>query len=172
MPRLFRRLPLRLSLVALLGLAGLALATAPPPAKLPPVPADHARRWPGGSTCSKRVRADPVDHCLKCHGGDKTKGGFDLTTREALLKGGDKAPPSSPATAKASRLYRIVAHLEKPRMPPKAAQAAPDDALAQLADWIDAGAPYDRPLVDQPERRKPKALVVTDEDRKFWSFRR
>ena len=32
------------------------------------------------------ARATLVDHCLKCHGGAATKGEFDLSTREALLR--------------------------------------------------------------------------------------
>lgn len=28
-------------------------------------------------------------NCLKCHAGAKPKGGLDLTTREAILKGGE-----------------------------------------------------------------------------------
>ena len=27
------------------------------------------------------------EHCLKCHGGDKTKSSFDLNTREGLILG-------------------------------------------------------------------------------------
>ena len=56
-------------------------------------------------------------------------------------------------------------------MPDKAAKL-PDDAIkARIADWIDAGAPYDRPLVD-PSKPPPRPhAVVTEADRQFWSFR-
>ena len=30
-----------------------------------------------------------VEHCLGCHGGGKARGGLDVSTREALLAGGD-----------------------------------------------------------------------------------
>ena len=38
------------------------------------------------------VRTLLGEHCVKCHGGEKTKGEFDLTTREGLLKGGEQGP--------------------------------------------------------------------------------
>ncbi|MEC9053919.1 MAG: c-type cytochrome domain-containing protein, partial [Verrucomicrobiota bacterium] len=31
-------------------------------------------------------------HCLKCHGGAKQKGGLDLRSLESLLQGGDSGP--------------------------------------------------------------------------------
>src|SRR5262249_32627169 len=116
------------------------------------------------------VRALLAENCLKCHGGAATKGEFDLATREALLRdsGGD-GPAVVPGDAKGSRLYRLVAHLEKPAMPDKAPKL-PDAAVKKIADWIDAGPPSARPLADAPGQA-PLHSVVTEEDRRFWSFR-
>ncbi len=59
-------------------------------------------------------------HCVKCHGGEKTKAGLDLTTREALLRGGESGPTFSPEQpAESSLLYRMIAHLKEPGMPHK-----------------------------------------------------
>jgi hypothetical protein len=44
------------------------------------------------------------------------------------------------------------------------------DQLAHLQRWIDLGAPYDKPLLERAAQPK-KPLIVTDDDRKFWSFR-
>ena len=52
-------------------------------------------------------------HCVRCHGGEKTKAGLDLATREALLRGGESGAAIVPADPKASLLYRMVAHLEE-----------------------------------------------------------
>src|SRR5439155_16239909 len=115
------------------------------------------------------VRPLLLERCVKCHGGDKTKGEFDLTTRGGLLHGGSSGPAIIAGKAKDSRLYKLITHLEDPPMPAQGPKLQ-DDQIAHLARWIDLGAPYDRPLLDKG-RTAQKPLVVTEEDRQFWSFR-
>src|SRR3954447_18741776 len=93
-----------------------------------------------------RVRPLLIEQCVKCHGGEKTKGSFDLTTREGLLHPGDERPNVVPGNAGASRLMKLVRHEGDPAMPAKA-DKLPDDVIAKLAAWIDAGATYDKPLI-------------------------
>ncbi len=152
-------------------LALLSLASALPCAAAAPLPADHAEKMARGQEVfTRHVRPLLLERCVKCHGGDKTRGGLNLVTREALLKGGDDGAVLVPFDARASRLYRLTAHLDKPAMPPPEQGARLTDAqIRHLAAWIDLGAPYDRPLLDKGGGKKP--LVVTDEDRRFWSFR-
>ena len=52
-------------------------------------------------------------------------------------------------------------------MPPKEDRLSAD-AVAQIAAWIDCGAPYDKPLLEKAVAKKP--MQVTDEDRKYWAF--
>jgi len=62
------------------------LATAAAGADLP---ADHAEKMARGlELFRKEVGPLLQEHCVKCHGGEKTKGEFDLATREGLLRGG------------------------------------------------------------------------------------
>jgi hypothetical protein len=169
-PRLGVRLfSLVLTLVAAFALS---LRADPPekPATQPvPVPPDHAERLLRGTeTFKKQLRQVLTESCLKCHGGEKTRGGLDLSTREALLKGGDNGPAIVPYSSKQSRLLKLVSHAEEPHMPSKAAKLG-DAVITQLGRWIDDGAPYDRPLTDKVEVAK-KEMKVTDEDRRFWSF--
>ena len=57
------------------------------------LPADHAAQMAHSMELFKAdVRGLLVQNCLKCHGGEKTKGEFDLSTREGLLKGGEQGP--------------------------------------------------------------------------------
>jgi mono/diheme cytochrome c family protein len=84
-------------------------------------------------------------NCVKCHNSQLKRSGFDLSSREALLRGGDTGPVVTPGDAKSSVLYKRIAHLEQPGMP-FGGQKLPDAAIAQIADWINAGAPYDAPL--------------------------
>src|SRR3954451_20271234 len=57
------------------------------------VSADHSRQMARGLELFKEhIGPLLAEHCIKCHGGEKTKGELDLTTREALLKGGADGP--------------------------------------------------------------------------------
>jgi mono/diheme cytochrome c family protein len=131
-----------------------------------------------GAADAGGVAADLLErHCVACHRADRHKGGLDLGTREALLRGGDSGAAVIPGKAADSLLYRRVAHLEDPGMPQKAAKLADAD-LAALAAWIDAGVPYPRALRYVPPAGAAAVAesasgerLVTDEDRKHWAFR-
>jgi mono/diheme cytochrome c family protein len=161
---------LRPSVVRLAFAAAFALVTSSAHAADAPLPANHSREMARGLELFKGgVRATLVEHCLSCHGGKATKGDFDLSTREGLLREGSDGPNVEPGKSAQSRLFRMVAHLDRPNMPDKAAKL-PDDAIKAIGGWIDAGAPYDKPLVELKTAAKKDRSVVTDADRNFWSF--
>lgn len=90
--------------------------------------------------------------CFACHGdGDKApKGGLDVTTRAALLKGGDSGEPSlTPGKPEASLLYSAVAWDEL-EMPPKENDRLTEAQVELVGRWITAGAPWP----DETTRRK------------------
>ena len=82
-------------------------------------------------------------HCLICHDNRSKKGGLDLSNRQALLRGGDSGPAVVPGDAKASLLYKLITHEREPVMPYKA-DKLPEEVIARVADWINAGAPFDQ----------------------------
>ncbi len=134
------------------------------------LPLDHATRLARGQVLfTAQIRPLLLDRCVKCHGGDNMLSGLDLTTRAGLLKGGAHGPVLNLWKGKTSKLVRLVAHLEGPHMP-KQGMKLTADQVALLAQWIDDGAAYDRPLIDKKSTDK-KPLQVTAEDRQFWSFR-
>ena len=93
-------MPIRFT-VAFLG----ALLMFPLGQALADVAPDHAEKMASGLKLFKNgVSRTLKQHCVKCHGGEKTRGEFDLTTREALLKGGSEGAAILPGNAKASRL--------------------------------------------------------------------
>jgi len=95
---------------------------------------------------SGQVRPVLEKQCVKCHGGGAVKrSGFDLSTRESLLRGGENGPAVIPGNAQASSLYKRIKYLVEPGMPFQGDKLS-DDVIAQIAEWINAGAPYDRPL--------------------------
>ena len=57
------------------------------------LPADHADQMARSLELFKAdVRGLLVQNCLQCHGGEKTNGELDLSTREGLIKGGEQGP--------------------------------------------------------------------------------
>jgi hypothetical protein len=153
----------------LLGLVPLALAWSTGAAQQPgaKVPPDHAERMVKGTELFRSdIRRILTERCFNCHGGDKTHADFDMSTREALLAGGT-GPIVIPYDHKQSKLYRLVSHLDKPYMPHKL-DKLPDREIALIAQWIDLGAPYDKPLLDKVAAKKP--MVVTEKDRQYWAF--
>ncbi len=134
--------------------------------------ADHARDMARGVVLFKaEVGGLLRDNCLECHGGSKVRADFDLSSRETLLKGFTDGPAIVPGNAKGSLLVKLIRHEEKPGMPHKR-EKLPDRAIAAMVEWIDLGAPYDKPLVEASARAAGKGpLTVTEKDRQFWSFR-
>ncbi|MBL68901.1 MAG: hypothetical protein CMO74_10715 [Verrucomicrobiales bacterium] len=101
--------------------------------------------WAGTPEAMVLLKAN----CFSCHNPDKEKGGLDLTTREALVSGGDNGKVLQPGKAAASRLIQVLQPSADPHMPPKG-QLSPR-AIEALADWVDAGAEWDAELLkDRP----------------------
>jgi len=158
----------RTVLFALLGWLCAAGFSAVAPAAEPnaKVPPDHVERAKQGTALFKSVvRELLVKECLDCHGGKTVKADFDLSTREKLVESG-----MLEETAADSHLFAVVARTAEPFMPLKKDKLT-DDKIAALKKWIDLGAPYDKPLVEGKEAAAPAAMIVTEEDRQFWSFR-
>ena len=151
-----------------IGISLLLVCLALPTFAAAPLPADHAERMSRGLvTFTQHIRPVLVRSCLSCHGGEKTKGGLDLATRDELLKGGTEGAAIVLFSAKDSRLLKLVRHAEEPHMPEKADKLSPE-VIARLESWIDDGAPYDGPLIAGKVAKDTSK--VTDEDRKWWAF--
>ncbi|HUE73019.1 MAG TPA: PSD1 and planctomycete cytochrome C domain-containing protein [Pirellulaceae bacterium] len=131
----------------------------------------HAERMKEGLDVFKaKVRQVLIDTCVDCHGGAEVESGLDLATRKGLLRGGAHGPAVVVGKAMDSNVVRFIMHREQPYMPHEM-DKLPDDAIAAIARWIDLGAPYDKPLVENP--RDPDswtATLVDAQAREFWSF--
>src|SRR3954464_8310789 len=99
--------------------------------------------WGEGSFSD--VKGILVENCVKCHGGEKTKGEFDLTSREGLLHPGSEGVNVMVGKSSESRLMKLIRHADEPHMPSKGAKLA-EEQIGTIAKWIDAGAQYDAPL--------------------------
>src|SRR6516165_5572426 len=75
--------------------------------------------------------------CWKCHGGTVQLSKLDLRTRDAALRGGVRGAAIVPGKAAESRLYRLVAGLEKPSMPLDG--KLDTFQISLVKDWIEHG---------------------------------
>lgn len=155
------------SSLAAIGLMAIALVAKGGAAE--PVPVDHGEQMSASMELFKsHVREILSQQCLHCHGGEETHGEFDLSTREGLLKGGALGPAAVAGKPDESILLAVLRHEREPHMPQDADKLADED-IQRIADWVAAGAAYDKPLVDAAADLIEKQ--VRPEDREFWSFR-
>src|SRR5258708_4869914 len=93
---------------------------------------------------SKDIQPILAASCWNCHGATLQLSKLDLRTREAALKGAEHGVVLVPGKAENSRLYRLVAGLDQPRMPMngKLTQAQ----IETIKLWIDQGAQGKRSL--------------------------
>jgi hypothetical protein len=78
------------------------------------------------------------NHCLACHDSEKRKGDLDLSTYPATIAGGSSGDSVAPGDGVGSLLYKTVAHLEDPKMPPKKPKI-PETEILLIRKWIDGG---------------------------------
>ncbi len=79
------------------------------------------------------------DKCLSCHSPDKQKGGLQMHTYARLMVGGSSGAVVTPGDPENSRLYGLIAHKEKPPMPPDAPML-PAENVELIRKWIAGGA--------------------------------
>src|SRR5215471_2620859 len=113
--------------------------------------------------------------CWKCHGGSVQLSKLDLRTREAAIKGGNRGAAIAPGKAAESRLYRVIAGLEKPSMP---LDGKLDSAqVSMIREWIEQGAPWDTDATkaSPSDPASPAALeemAIPPDARQYWAFQK
>jgi len=135
-------------------LAGMiACAQSGEPATLPPA-SDQTISY------GKHVKSILAHNCFECHGGQKKKGGLSMTSREALLKGGESGVVVVPGKSAESRLIKLVAGLDPEiKMPPKGEPLSKAD-IGTLRAWIDQGLKWDEPAVSREQKIQVAPRVV------------
>jgi WD40 repeat protein len=101
-------------------------------------------------------------NCFSCHNPKKEKGGLDLTTRKAMLKGGDDGKVIVPGKAEASRFIQGLQATADPHMPPKY-QLSPR-AIEAFEQWVDAGAQWDASALKDRPRPAHDQLAALPKD--------
>ena len=111
-----------------------------------------------------KVRPVLAKNCFSCHTQSKL-GGLAMTSRDALLKGGNSGPSIRTGEPDASLLVQAVTHQhERFKMPPNGARLA-DGEIAAIKTWIKDGAVW-------PEAPKAalKEYTISKEQREWWAF--
>src|SRR5215217_7901945 len=79
--------------------------------------------------------------CWKCHGSAIQLSKLDLRSREAALAGGAHGPAIVPGNPDGSKLYRMIAGLDKPIMPMDGKLSA--EQVQKIRKWIEEGGQWD-----------------------------
>jgi hypothetical protein len=114
-------------------------------------------------------------NCVKCHGGEKTKGGLKLISRDAVLAGGETGPVVVSGKATSSLLVEAIGYKnDKLQMPPSG--KLPQDQITALTKWVEMGLPWSGSELTGAAAATtlPAAHHGTptiEEGRKFWSFK-
>lgn len=98
-----------------------------------------AAQAPKKLTYDEHVQPLLREKCFSCHNQDKQRGGVALHNYLAVMEGGSSGKIVQPGDPEASKLFRVMAHLEEPIMPPKSPKL-PDANLNLIRDWIKGGA--------------------------------
>jgi cytochrome c553 len=115
----------------------------------------------------RKVRPILAAHCQGCHDAKKEKGGLQLTSRAAALRGGDTGPAVVPGDAEKSLLVQAVRYDGELKMPPKGKLSADD--IETLARWAAGGAPW--PDAGATVASGPKGMDVRALAAAHWAFR-
>ncbi|HEX8912943.1 MAG TPA: PSD1 and planctomycete cytochrome C domain-containing protein [Humisphaera sp.] len=127
--------------LALFAFALPALASVPALAAPAATPAKDAAA--GIDFFERKVRPVLVQNCYQCHAttSQKLKANLYCDSRAGLLKGGDSGPAIVPGNSAKSALIKAIRSDDPDtKMPPKQALSA--QQVADLAKWVDMGAPW------------------------------
>ncbi|MCA9410673.1 MAG: hypothetical protein KC944_05665, partial [Candidatus Omnitrophica bacterium] len=81
-------------------------------------------------------------NCFSCHNRDKRRSGLSLESVSDALEGGSSGQVIVPGKPDQSRLFRLVAHLEEPKMP-LSGDKLDEESIQKIRTWIKQGAPED-----------------------------
>jgi len=109
--------------------------------------------------------------CNTCHGPQLQRGGLVMNNKTAMLKGGKSGPAIVPGDPDNSL---AIQRIEKMLCPPKGqllkyfVRRPSETETQKLRDWIAAGAPEEDIKPDVASHESDP--LVSDEDRRHWSF--
>jgi hypothetical protein len=119
----------------------------------------------------KQVRPILQARCLKCHGGEeKIRGGLRMTSRAAVLMGGDQGAAVSLETPADSLLLQAI-NYDGLEMPPSG--KLPKGEIESLTRWVEAGLPWTPGTGKETDEKTPAAPArpTLAESKNYWAYR-
>jgi hypothetical protein len=120
--------------------------------------------------------------CQQCHGETVQMSHLSLTSRDAMLKGGDHGAAIIPGNAEDSLIYKRITGQVKPAMPMAPLPGLTNEEIAAFRDWINAGAPMSNLQKTAPTEIKAddgllsygnyRERKINDADRQWWAFKK
>ena len=108
-----------------------------------------------------------AEKCFGCHTQTKM-GGLEMTSRRALLKGGNSGPAVEPLAPERSLLIRAVRY-QDPRLKMPPTERLSPQQIKILTKWVEDGVVWP----ESPSETNAEAdskFVITEDHRKFWAF--
>jgi hypothetical protein len=120
---------------------------------------------PGETLFAEKILPVFVAKCQSCHNADYAQSGLDLSSRAALLKGGQRGAGIVPGDAANSLLIVAITGADEKRVKRMPPSGQPLDAatIAAFKQWIEAGVPWPERKV---ERGKTYAGVTREAQRR------
>lgn len=117
----------------------------------------------------KRIRPLLAKRCFKCHGPDakEAEGGLRMTSRGALLIGGDTGPALVPGDPAKSLLIDSINYGEVYEMPPDSKM--PAEEIKLLTDWVRDQAPWPASN-DSADSTSKAGLDLAARIKQHWSW--
>ena len=130
--------------------------------------ADTASRFPAEQVQFFESEVLPIlkRTCFKCHGGrPELEGGFRITSRAGILKGGESGPAVDLKQFDKSEFLAAIRY-ESFEMPPNA--KLPDENIAVLTKWVKLGLPWSN--VDDYGVPEAPHAAGDDEEGEYWAY--
>ncbi len=102
-----------------------------------------------------------LKNCVACHNNQLQTSGLSITSRQSLLKGGNRGPAIVPGSSSESLLVRAIQQDGELKMPPGG--RLPREAVSSVAEWVEQGAAWTAP---------PAVLAATGtrKEASHWAF--
>lgn len=107
------------------------------------------------------------ENCLKCHTGEAPKGDLNLSSRDAVLKGGESGAAVDLQNHKDSVLLQAI-NYDGYEMPPTG-QMSPQQ-IEVLTRWVEMKMPWPKDLHEIEFEVEAGPPQVNEETKQFWSF--
>ncbi len=115
-----------------------------------------------------RIRPLLVEKCYNCHS-ETASSGLKVNSRQALIQGGTLGPAVVPGKPAESLLIQAVDHTHSRLRMPLGEKLRPQQ-IADLARWVEMGAPWPRSPVEAPPVSNDREFAITEKDRQYWAF--